>query len=107
MPSSSGRAISASFAEISEVIDVKSFDHFVVSSIQSRKSLRLPSLISRRTESPATIKARACDERGRLSPHSTSGSDSRTSRKLVNFRTLTWQSSQGESKEDSTGPPTF
>ena len=29
------------------------------------------------------------------------------SRKLVNFRTLTWQSSQGESKEDSTGPPTF
>ena len=30
-----------------------------------------------------------------------------TSRKLVNFRTLTWQSSQGESKEDSTGPPTF
>ena len=106
MPSSSGRAINASFAEISEVIDVKSFDHFVVSSIQSRKSLRLPSLISRRTESPATIKARAADERGRLSPHSTSGSDSRTSRKLVNFRTLTWQSSQGESKEDS-GPPTF
>ena len=106
MPSSSGRAISASFAEISEVIDVKSFDHFVVSSIQSRKSLRLPSLISRRTESPATIKARAADERGRLSPHSTSGSDSRTSRMLVNFRTLTWQSSQGESKEDS-GPPTF
>ena len=78
-----------------------------LSSIQSRKSLRLPSLISRRTESPATIKARAADERGRLSPHSTSGSDSRTSRKLVNFRTLTWQSSQGESKEDSTGPPTF
>ena len=77
-----------------------------LSSIQSRKSLRLPSLISRRTESPATIKARAADERGRLSPHSTSGSDSRTSRKLVNFRTLTWQSSQGESKEDS-GPPTF
>ena len=33
-------------------------------------------------------------------------SDSRASRKLVNFRTLTWQSSQGESKEDS-GPPTF
>ena len=112
MPSSSGRAISASFAEISEVIDVKSFDHFVVSSIQSRKSLRLPSLISRRTESPATIKARACDERGRLTSRSTSGTnsgtgDSRTSRKLVNFRTLTWQSSQGESKEDSTGPPTF
>ena len=49
---------------------------------------------------------KTCDERGRLSPHSTSGSDSRTSRKLVNFRTLTWQSSQGESKEDS-GPPTF
>ena len=80
-----------------------------LSSIQSRKSLRLPSLISRRTESPATIKARAADERGRLSPHSTSGttSGSRASRKLVNFRTLTWQSSQGESKEDSTGPPTF
>ena len=80
-----------------------------LSSIQSRKSLRLPSLISRRTESPATIKARAADERGRLSPHSTSGttSGSRVSRKLVNFRTLTWQSSQGESKEDSTGPPTF
>ena len=85
-----------------------------LSSIQSRKSLRLPSLISRRgsskrrltSDSPATIKARAADERGRLSPHSTSGSDSRTSRKLVNFRTLTWQSSQGESKEDS-GPPTF
>ena len=75
------------------------------------KSLRLPSLISRRTESPATIKARACDERGRLASHSTSGTnsgtgDSRVSRKLVNFRTLTWQSSQGESKEDS-GPPTF
>ena len=80
-----------------------------LSSIQSRKSLRLPSLISRRTESPATIKARAADERGRLSPHSISGttSGSRVSRKLVNFRTLTWQSSQGESKEDSTGPPTF
>ena len=83
-----------------------------LSSIQSRKSLRLPSLISRRTESPATIKARACDERGRLTSRSTSGTnsgtgDSRTSRKLVNFRTLTWQSSQGESKEDSTGPPTF
>ena len=82
-----------------------------LSSIQSRKSLRLPSLISRRTESPATIKARACDERGRLTSRSTSGTnsgtgDSRTSRKLVNFRTLTWQSSQGESKEDS-GPPTF
>ena len=79
-----------------------------LSSIQSRKSLRLPSLISRRTESPATIKARACDERGRLASHSTSGtnSGSRVSRKLVNFRTLTWQSSQGESKEDS-GPPTF
>ena len=87
-----------------------------LSSIQSRKSLRLPSLISRRgsskrrltSESPATIKARAADERGRLSPHSTSGttSGSRMSRKLVNFRTLTWQSSQGESKEDS-GPPTF
>ena len=145
MPSSSGRAISASFAEISEdtrirpyAIDTEadarssgdgsplgSFDgrnYFPgtharrhastksvagsLSSIQSRKSLRLPSLISRRTESPATIKARAADERGRLSPHSTSGSDSRTSRKLVNFRTLTWQSSQGESKEDS-GPPTF
>ena len=78
---------------------------------QSRKSLRLPSLISRRTESPATIKARAADERGRLTSRSTSGTnsgtgDSRTSRKLVNFRTLTWQSSQGESKEDS-GPPTF
>ena len=85
-----------------------------LSSVQSRTSLRLPSLISRRgsskrrltSDSPATIKARAADERGRLSPHSTSGSDSRTSRKLVNFRTLTWQSSQGESKEDS-GPPTF
>ena len=85
-----------------------------LSSVQSRTSLRLPSLLSRRgsskrrltSESPATIKARAADERGRLSPHSTSGSDSRTSRKLVNFRTLTWQSSQGESKEDS-GPPTF
>ena len=80
-----------------------------LSSIQSRKSLRLPSLISRRTESPATIKARAADERGRLTPRSSdtnSGTDSRTSRKLVNFRTLTWQSSQGESKEDS-GPPTF
>ena len=47
-----------------------------LSSIQSRKSLRLPSLISRRTESPATIKARAADERGRLSPHSTSGTTS-------------------------------
>ena len=79
-----------------------------LSSVQSRTSLRLPSLISRRTESPATIKARACDERGRLASHSTSGtnSGSRVSRKLVNFRTLTWQSSQGESKEDS-GPPTF
>ena len=79
--------------------------------------MRLPSLISRRgsskrrlrPDSPATIKARAADERGRLSPHSISGttSGSRVSRKLVNFRTLTWQSSQGESKEDSTGPPTF
>ena len=87
-----------------------------LSSVQSRTSLRLPSLISRRgsskrrltSESPATIKARACDERGRLTSHSTSGtnSGSRVSRKLVNFRTLTWQSSQGESKEDS-GPPTF
>ena len=90
-----------------------------LSSVQSRTSLRLPSLISRRgsskrrltSDSPATIKARAADERGRLSPHSTSGTnsgtgDSRVSRKLVNFRTLTWQSSQGESKEDS-GPPTF
>ena len=87
-----------------------------LSSVQSRTSLRLPSLISRRgsskrrlrPDSPATIKARAADERGRLSPHSTSGttSGSRVSRKLVNFRTLTWQSSQGESKEDS-GPPTF
>ena len=84
-----------------------------LSSIQSRKSLRLPSLISRRTESPATIKARACDERGRLTSRSTSGTnsgtgDSRTSRKLVNFRTLTWQSSQGgESKDGSDDPPTF
>ena len=88
-----------------------------LSSVQSRTSMRLPSLISRRgsskrrlrPDSPATIKARAADERGRLSPHSTSGttSGSRASRKLVNFRTLTWQSSQGESKEDSTGPPTF
>ena len=90
-----------------------------LSSVQSRTSLRLPSLLSRRgsskrrltSESPATIKARACDERGRLTSHSTSGTnsgtgDSRVSRKLVNFRTLTWQSSQGESKEDS-GPPTF
>ena len=88
-----------------------------LSSVQSRTSLRLPSLLSRRgsskrrltSESPATIKARACDERGRLASHSTSGtnSGSRVSRKLVNFRTLTWQSSQGgESKEDS-GPPTF
>jgi hypothetical protein len=34
MPSSSGRAISASFAEISEVIDVKSFDHFVVNRVK-------------------------------------------------------------------------
>ena len=58
-------------------------------------------------ESPATQKA--------MSENSTSGtnsgtgglSDSRTSRKLVNFRTLTWQSSQGESKEDSDNPPTF
>ena len=54
---------------------------------------------------------RRCDERGRLTSRSTSGTnsgtgDSRTSRKLVNFRTLTWQSSQGGSKEDS-GPPTF
>ena len=88
-----------------------------LSSFPSRTSLRLPSLLSRRgsskrrltSDSPATIKARAADERGRLSPHSTSGttSGSRVSRKLVNFRTLTWQSSQGESKEDSTGPPTF
>ena len=91
-----------------------------LSSVQSRTSLRLPSLISRRgsskrrltSESPATIKARACDERGRLTSHSTSGTnsgtgDSRVSRKLVNFRTLTWQSSQGESKEDSDNPPTF
>ena len=90
-----------------------------LSSFPSRTSLRLPSLLSRRgsskrrltSESPATIKARACDERGRLTSHSTSGTnsgtgDSRVSRKLVNFRTLTWQSSQGESKEDS-GPPTF
>ena len=85
-----------------------------LSSVQSRTSLRLPSLLSRRgsskrrltSESPATIKA--------MSEKSTSGtnsgtgglSDSRASRKLVNFRTLTWQSSQGESKEDS-GPPTF
>ena len=61
------------------------------------------------SESPATIKARACDERGRLASHSTSGtnSGSRVSRKLVNFRTLTWQSSQGESKDGSDGPPTF
>ena len=35
------------------------------------------------------------------------GGNLTVSRKLVNFRTLTWQSSQGESKEDSTGPPTF
>ena len=82
--------------------------------------LRLPAL-SRRgsskrrltSESPATIKARACDERGRLASHSTSGTnsgtgDSRVSRKLVNFRTLTWQSSQGgESKDGSDNPPTF
>ena len=84
---------------------------FVKESPGKPVQMRLPSLISRRTESPATIKARACDERGRLTSRSTSGTnsgtgDSRTSRKLVNFRTLTWQSSQGESKEDS-GPPTF
>mmetsp|Transcript_13875 Transcript_13875/g.37979 ORF Transcript_13875/g.37979 Transcript_13875/m.37979 type:complete len:159 (+) Transcript_13875:235-711(+) len=65
------------------------------------------------SESPATIKARACDERGRLTSHSTSGTnsgtgDSRVSRKLVNFRTLTWQSSQGgESKDGSDNPPSF
>ena len=65
------------------------------------------------SESPATIKARACDERGRLTSHSTSGTnsgtgDSRVSRKLVNYRTLTWQSSQGgESKDGSDDPPTF
>ena len=29
------------------------------------------------------------------------------SRKLVNFRTLTWQSSQGESKDGSDNPPSF
>ena len=92
---------------------------FVKESPGKPVQMRLPSLISRRgsskrrltSESPATVKARACDERGRLASHSTSGTnsgtgDSRVSRKLVNFRTLTWQSSQGESKEDS-GPPTF
>ena len=51
-----------------------------------------------------------------MSENSTSGtnsgtgglSDSRASRKLVNFRTLTWQSSQGgESKDGSDNPPTF
>ena len=91
-----------------------------LSSVQSRTSLRLPSLLSRRgsskrrltSESPATVKARACDERGRLASHSTSGTnsgtgDSRVSRKLVNFRTLTWQSSQGESKDGSDNPPSF
>ena len=89
-----------------------------LSSFPSRTSLRLPSLLSRRgsskrrltSESPATIKARACDERGRLTSHSTSGttSGSRVSRKLVNFRTLTWQSSQGgESKDGSDDPPSF
>jgi hypothetical protein len=81
-----------------------------LSSVQSRTSLRLPSLLSRRgsskrrltSESPATIKARDSDS----GTNSGTGDLSRTSRKLVNFRTLTWQSSQGESKEDS-GPPTF
>ena len=96
MPSSSGRSINASFAEISD-------DTRIIISRRGSSKRRL------RPDSPATIKARAADERGRLSPHSTSGttSGSRASRKLVNFRTLTWQSSQGESKEDSTGPPTF
>ena len=80
-----------------------------LSSVQSRTSLRLPSLISRRgsskrrltSESPATIKARA-----ETSGSNSGTGDSGVSQKLVNFRTLTWQSSQGESKEDS-GPPTF
>ena len=55
------------------------------------------------TESPATTQKA-------MSENSTNGtgSGSRTSRKLVNFRTLTWQSSQGgESKDGSDDPPTF
>ena len=86
-----------------------------LSSVQSRTSLRLPSLISRRgsskrrltSESPATTQ-KAMSENSTSGTNSGTGglSDSRASRKLVNFRTLTWQSSQGESKEDS-GPPTF
>ena len=87
-----------------------------LSSVQSRTSLRLPSLISRRgsskrrltSESPATTQ-KAMSENSTSGTNSGTGglSDSRASRKLVNFRTLTWQSSQGESKEDSDNPPTF
>ena len=76
MPSSSGRAISASFAEISDETRIKNRDRL------SSRSSRVWTIV------------------GYLRCLVTA------SRKLVNFRTLTWQSSQGESKEDS-GPPTF
>jgi len=62
-----------------------------------------------RLATTTAAEARACDERGRLASHSTSGtnSGSRVSRKLVNFRTLTWQSSQGGESKDGSDPPSF
>ena len=78
--------------------------------------MRLPSLLSRRgsskrrltSESPATTQ-KAMSENSTSGTNSGTGglSDSRASRKLVNFRTLTWQSSQGESKDGSDNPPSF